>query len=97
MDENSVMTPSEETTEPKPAKKASAPKGGKGKGYITVTLPEGKREAGLNVRSEARKPAKGELDNVVTELSEGDRRQVQDATDGWVKVREGWIMAEFTR
>jgi hypothetical protein len=85
-------TPEEAAPEkPKAKAKAKAPKG---KGYVTVSTANG---GGVNVRSTPQKPKAGEADNKVCTLSEGARRQVQDATAGWVKVKEGWVMAEFVK
>jgi hypothetical protein len=63
--------------------------------YITVatTRPGAK----LNVRSSPSVPSAGSPSNIIGELEHGARRQVLDATDGWVKVKEGWVMGEFVK
>lgn len=87
-----------ENPEPQPQRTRKASSRGKvnkeGRGYITVVCsrPDGK----LNVRSTPERSSDPKS-NIIGELAHGTRRQVLGVQDGWVKVKEGWIMGEFVK
>lgn len=71
----------------KPAKPTKGKVNKEGRGYVTVATLDPSNT--LNVRSGPSLES-----DIVTTLPIGTRRQVLDAQDGWVKIKEGWVMAD---